>query len=311
MPVLSNIQWLNTNSQRSYPLDDLTTGVDDSGVAFPENIITDLNIWFPDTCGVTAAISSVTISANLVSVTLVGVSTRPENFSSYSPMIFRPLAAITLERPVSLGRNYKLVPFTDGVAGWISFGSGANDRSPASWRFSNDHQATILPRLAIAYPVLPVIDISKKDSANTLNGVIKLVSGNTTDLVIEGANRIIDGACVRVIVFRLNEQLAGNEVYSKYLGPCDGLPETRTCNSLPIYSINGVAPDCNGNINVVFTNPEAAAVVAVRNYQATTLVDYELGLHNICQTQTTSSLIPVEDNCDPSPCTGYDVVAVP
>jgi len=49
--AIRNQNWYNLQSTRRYPLDDISTGVDDAGAFIREDIIVDCHIRFPNTLG--------------------------------------------------------------------------------------------------------------------------------------------------------------------------------------------------------------------------------------------------------------------
>jgi hypothetical protein len=66
----------------------------------------------------------------------------------------------------------------------------------------------------------------------------------------------VNGATRQLVVFGLNRDdasLAYNP-FSYFLGACSQRPESGTCPKTPIATINGIAPDCAGNIDILFDN---------------------------------------------------------
>jgi hypothetical protein len=62
----------------------------------------------------------------------------------------------------------------------------------------------------------------------------------------------IAGKPTRALVFSLDGNITdvAYNPLSYFLGPCAQRPESGTCPNTPIESINGVSPDCAGNIEL-------------------------------------------------------------
>ena len=108
--AIRNQHWYSINEGISYPVDEKATGVDDAGMLIQNNIITDLYLRWPSTLGAYAFISSISVTKNLVSVTFLSSTTTAGDE-------FKPLAVISVARPVTEGRQYALNAQVDGVNG--------------------------------------------------------------------------------------------------------------------------------------------------------------------------------------------------
>lgn len=282
MSNIINNNWYNLNSTRNYPLDDGATTIDDSGKQLPNTLIADLNLRMPKSVGEGAMISSVVVSSTLVSVTFLAIN-HPINPSVYDPAPslpeFSPLCAVTLPKPVIPGKVYSITPLVDGVFGWIVFGDGV----ARTWngRFSTPQQSAIMPKVCRGYNDTSVDRVSKKDSANNIGGIVNLIEGN--DIAIYRDVKYIDDRYREVVVISLKENNTVN-VYDKYRGPCSGRPESGTCAKEGIEFINGIAPDCDGNIQISFEEPFRIAYCPEET-PGCMAVDYPVGLSDACTKQ--------------------------
>lgn len=284
MPKI-NIQWENYNEQIKYPFRDTSTCIDDTGKTLPKNIIADLHVWYPTTSSVGSFesnrifVSSVSISSNLVSVTFA--------LDDGSGSLV-PLGAITVGPDMEPYKNYQLSAFVDGFAGWIAFGDCLKDVTTLqSWRFSTSAQTALLGRCAKPYKLTyaGVSSISTAKGFTVLDGDVKLLSGNDEILTVEKTSRTIDGDTVDAIVFRLNEQKQTVDVHKKFVGPCDVSPYSGTCLKPPIFNINSVVPDCNGNINLTVievVNNDIGSILSLEIEQHSVIFHFKYGMSSLC-----------------------------
>lgn len=281
----TNIQWENYNSQTKYPFRDTATCVDNSGNELPKDVIVDMHIWYPVTNSISSTethrifVTSVTVSPNLVSVTF-GLD------DGSGDLI--PLGAISVGPTVIPYKNYAISPFVDGFAGWIAFGEALKHVSGLqSWVFSNSSKTAILPRCAKPYKLeyAGVTSIINSGGFTSIDGDIKLLSGDTNTLVVERATRTISGNPVEAIVFRLNEQKSTVDVHKSFVGPCDVSPYSGTCLKPPIFDINAVVPDCNGNINISIVevvNPDIGSIMTVEVQPNNVIFHFKFGMSSLC-----------------------------
>jgi len=239
-----NLNWYNLQATRRYPLDDTANGESSDNQSLPNDIIVDAHIRFPNSLGNFAYVQGVTISAGIATV-LIGVS---ESFEGEGATI----GAVSVPQPVTPGVHYPIMAVIGGVAGWLVFGVGAT--TPFFGRFLAPKNTRIAPRCARGYRPLPITDIGKQGLANALSNVVKIVGESPVEIVTRRVS--IENQNVNAFIFRLN-QSATTLVYnplSYFLGPCSQRPESGTCQKEPIETINGVAPDCDGNIVIEFEN---------------------------------------------------------
>jgi hypothetical protein len=279
MSIINN-NWFNLNSTRRYPLDDLATGESDTGADFPNDIITDLRIRFPRSAGRFASISSINCSTKIVTVTIIGHELHPSiEAVQGSSESFKPLAVVSIPRPVIANVPYKLKGLEKGVFGWIVFGEGVEKQYSA--RFSNASQALLMPRLAHYYVNHPVTSVSVNNSEAVLTGDITLRA--IGDLkIIKGQRSVRDVGLVDAFIFRLENSATGENLYKKYLGRCQGRPESESCNKISVEYINDISPDCDGNINLEFSRNELRGKDIIDSDMRGIAVEIPLGLAEAC-----------------------------
>jgi len=281
MAILNN-NWFNLNSTRRYPVDDFATGETDSGIDMPNDIIADARLRFPRSAGRFASISSITCSSRIITVTFVGHEHHPNETStssSYSSEEFQPLAVISLPKPVTPNTPYPIRALTNGVFGWIVFGEGLEKGFLG--RFSSSGQAVLLPRLAYSYGAYPVTSLSILDNQAKLTKDITL--RGIGDLKITKESRYIEGVgTTDAMVFRLENQSSTSSIFKKYVGKCQGKPESESCMKESVEYINDIYPDCNGNININFSQNGLRQKEIVDSVLVGIALEMPLGLAEAC-----------------------------
>lgn len=273
--TVRNQNWYALNGTRRWPIDDGATGEDDAGASLRNDVLVDAAVRVPaDLCAL-VAVSSVTVTKSLVTVTLVGVAAHPvapAGSSSAAAPEFVPLGVVSVPKPVVPGRPYPVRPLAAGVGGWLVFGDGLG--KSVRHRFSTPEQAVLAPRACRAYRRPPVTSIGKQFAALALAGVVRVLGG--TDVEVVAAEREIEGVERDVIVVRLRSNTPRN-LFDQYRGPCGGRPESRTCNRDGVEFINTVGPDCDGDIRVEFVSP-----LRTSYYAGGVALDYPYGLIDAC-----------------------------
>lgn len=273
--TVRNQNWYALNGTRRWPIDDGATGEDDAGASLRNDVLVDAAVRAPaDLCEL-VAVSSVTVTKGLVTVTLVGAAAHPlapAGSSSAAGPEFVPLGVVSVPKPVVPGRPYPVRPLADGVGGWLVFGDGLE--KSVRHRFSTPAQAVLAPRACRFYRRPPVTSIGKQYSALTLAGVVRVRGG--TDVEVVAAEREIEGVERDVIVVRLRSNTPRN-LLDQYRGPCGGRPESRTCNRDGVEFINTVGPDCDGDVRVEFVSP-----LRTSYYAGGVALDYPYGLIDAC-----------------------------
>lgn len=240
MPV-RNQNWYDLQAGRRYPLDDTSTGLDDNGNMLDDSIIVDCHIKFPTAFGEFAYIQAITISDNIVTV-IIGAGQATNSIANTT------IAAVSLVKPITLSKNYAVTPLIAGVAGWVVFGSGVTTNFTG--RYSTPAQTQINPRNAINYATLPVTQLRKLGIAAGLSGIVNLTAD--APIVVEKKTITIDAKEATALIIKTD---ANNNAFQfnpleYFLGPCGQRPESGTCPKQPIETINGIAPDCAGDIKL-------------------------------------------------------------
>jgi hypothetical protein len=292
--AIRNQHWYSINEGISYPVDEKATGVDDAGMLIQNNIITDLYLRWPSTLGAYAFISSISVTKNLVSVTFLSSTTTAGDE-------FKPLAVISVARPVTEGRQYALNAQVDGVNGWIVFGSGANSATTYSARFATAQQTFLTVRAAKTYSPLAISGVKTIAAAGLLSDIVRL--RGTAPVEIVGETRDIDGVLRTVAVVRLvdtsveatrnNTTTQGaTSVFRQFAGPCGARPDSNTCTKPPIEFVNSVAPDCDGLLTIEI---KGFALAARLDGECGVVIDATVGLFDAClppQIPNSAGLLP-------------------
>ena len=100
MPI-RNQNWYNANETRRYPLDENSTGRDDTGLEIRENIFVDCNISFSSALGACVYVQGITVSRGLVSV-VFGAADADAPQSGYT------VATVTVAKPITKYRHYTI-----------------------------------------------------------------------------------------------------------------------------------------------------------------------------------------------------------
>jgi len=283
-----NNNWLNAQALRRYPLDDNATGIGDDGVTnIKDDIILDMHLRWPELAGQFAFLGGLTVTDNLVTAVILAAD------NQYEADNFTPLAAITLQQPVDRYRFYDLEPLYPGVGGFIAFGDlGEN----CNIRMSTPVQGLLAPRIAKPYAALPVPSIRKNGRVDGLTGVVEIRGGTDIEVVKESV--LVDGEERDALVVRLTTSTdATTNTLQTYIGPCGERPESRNCNLDGIETINGVGPDCDGNILITFEDLTAGPFSCGSEVAGVTL-DQSLGLDEACPAPLVEQFVG-SDACNP------------
>jgi hypothetical protein len=244
-------EWMNANERRNYPLHTAATRLDADGKLLPNNLVVDLQIWLPLSAGRLAYISSAGVSPSLVTLTLLACPDNPFCPASSSSPSFVPLAVLSVPKPVTRYKAYQLSPLYPGVGGWVAFGEGCESDETLSLRFSGPEATVLTDRAVRAYMDSPVNSVGKYGSTVLLHGLVRL-KGEAGISVTRKEQRVIEGVSRDVAVVAMDLSQAGVQRLADFAGACGHRPQNRNCNKTPIQEINGVTPDGNGNIAIVF-----------------------------------------------------------
>ena len=294
--------WMNSNEVRNYPLHDQATKQSANGGQLPDGLIADLNIMLPESAGKFIYVSSAAITPGLVSLTFLATNSDPlipddassSSSSSASDDGLVPIASITVAKPITLYKHYAIEALYPGVAGWIAFGSDVREAN-ASYRFTRPIDGLLCSKAVRAYRDLPVTSLGKTGRLTELTGLVQLQSAG--DLVIGKNVRTINGRRREVITIGLNLEDDPAEILRRYAGECGERPEDRTCSQgKPFTTINGVVPDCEGNIDIEFVGLDVVQT-AVDGGQ---MIDIPIGLDDVCTEFDPGRYDPVDD-CEELP----------
>ena len=293
--MIRNQNWYDLNESRLWPFDDQARLIDDDGLRLPHDMLADLYIRYPKSLGERLFLSTFTAGPGIVTMTLLGSSST-----------LSPVAAISLPRPVDIGRMYEVEPMAAGVGGWIVFGAGVKGQESISFRFSDPLQTTLLAQTARGYIALPSLGLGKLYGSESLTGVVRIRGG--TDVITVVEEREIGGVIRDVIVVKLAEKLDIEEprnLRELYAGDCGRRPESGNCGGPdPVEGINTVTPDCCGNI---FVELRGCGEIKSIAGECGVIVDCGFGLGEACITPDrlpdSEGRLPNEyDNL----CTDYD-----
>lgn len=258
-------EWQNRNENRNYPLHDSASKQAADEGRLPDDILCDAHIMVPRSAGRYVFVSSVALSPALVSITFLATDTDPfdnaPSSSSSSGETFVPLATLTLARPVEPYRNYAIEAMYPGVGGWVSFGNGINERTSLTLRFEDPAATALVSRAARWYDDLPVLSLGRLDQLTELTGLM-LLRGETGLVKVRKAIRQVAGVKREVVAIGLDLDAAVDPtaLLHRFAGPCGDRPEEGTCPSQAIATINGVQPDCNGNLRIRVVGLDAIVV---------------------------------------------------
>ncbi len=238
----------NLNELRAFPLSDAATTVDNTGKFLPHDILVDCRLRFPRDVAQYAFVGGITVTPRLVSLVILGTTSQDET-SGYVP-----LASLTVTKPLEVFRPYAVTPLYPGVGGWVVFGSGT--ATSFVGRFATPAQSLLAPRAATPYQGLPVKSIGKLGLATALTGLVTIVGG--TDIEVTVDTVLLGSELRKALILSLKADTPGENVLQKYLTECGGRPESGTCDKPGIEFVNGVPPDCDGNLEITFVNLEEA-----------------------------------------------------
>lgn len=232
-----NLEWLNHNGQRRYPLADDATGTDDSGsFTIPNDFVVELDL--PVHAGL--AVDPARFFVRHVGAFETGFSV----VVGYQPASGDPVTvatALIARQTHTRNRAYALggVEPYDDTAGKVVIGRlDTIDVQPAGfWTF--EFEATRLDPDAVRPMIRGVsalVLVNGSSKSEPIRGHVELVSGTNvrlTPLLADGLN------AVRI------DAVSGEGLVENCVCEGDAAPGE------PVRSINGVTPDENGNINLI------------------------------------------------------------
>lgn len=286
--AIRNPNWYNSHESRRFPLDDNATGTGDDGTRINDDVISDIRLRWPRIAGQFAYLAGLTVTDKIVTAVILAAD---ETDSAAVPT---PLAAVTIPQPVTRHRYYNFEPLYPGVGGFIAFGDPAE---PFSIRFATPQQGLLAPAAATPYDKLPVSSMGKLGRPDPLTGLVKILGGRDIEVVKEQV--VFDGMDYDALVIRLVAPTTNDNVLKEYSGPCNARPESRSCRKEGVETINGVAPDCDGNIEIQFVGMTAGPYESCGSEMAGVTLDQSIGIEEVCA-DTSPERFVGEDLCAPS-----------
>jgi len=238
MPVRMEMaeQFENENAMRRFPFADWASLVSEDGKELPDSLIADARFCVPfrdgTDCVTSVRLESAHVSPAMVSVCFrayAGVSPTDDALSvTVSAASFRPYFPYAL-KPLS---GY---PGMADAGGVIAFGSFDFPTFPETYRFS---YAEILPCCVAAATPSGLRSITDPRSGESVSGDVGFSFSGHVDASLSGGG------------FSLSlDPGSAEELMSRCVGLAEG---DGVCGATPIRSINGVAPDPDGNIVLLF-----------------------------------------------------------
>ena len=303
MPAIQDIQWHNVNSQRNYPFRDEATRLDSNGRILPNDLLVDFNLWGEFDKEDRVYIGSVCLSAGLFSLTVLREDEAGDEL----------LATLALTLPITPSRNYQLTSLVDNVVGWVALGTGVRAEGRLGhWLFTGPAQTGIIERLVRLYTFDRVSALSRDNSTIALDGIVHFTTSTPDLLSIRAITQedsnpiIIENDVIEAVKFGLNESTSGITIHRDFIGPCEGSPESNTCNRPAIFTVNGVDPDCNGVLYIEVeeeVSDELGELLSITLADGTIELDFDIGLVEVCERSKLPLIVPqfVDPDCY-SPC---------
>ncbi len=280
--------WLNAQASRRYPLDDNATGTGDDGTRLNDDIIVDLHLRWPSVAGQYAFIGGITVTDTILTVVILAADS-PESAAN-----FTPLAVVTVRQPATEYSYYNLNPIYPGVGGFIAFGDTSEQ---FSIRFSTPRQGLLAPKVGRPYAELPIPSMRKFGRSDGLTGLVRILAGPDIEIVKEVVN--VAGTELDALVVRLQVATSDRNPLADYIGPCGKRPESQNCDRTGIQSINGVTPDCHGNLEIEFRGLVAENYNGCGSDGAGVTIEQSLGIADVCPIRTPNRFAG-SDYCHPT-----------
>jgi hypothetical protein len=222
-----NVQWLDSNSSRSYPLVDGVSATSVEGFVLPQSLIVDLRLAAPVSLDATQFFVSQLAAYGTGLVITISVTGSGPVASVTVPLLgFTEFAVYTVAPLPGFDVGGTIVIGTAAAA--IAAGSGVYNFLLAA--------AQILP--TVIFPAVPAVtSITFVDAfgvSTKLTGAVVLQAGANATLSVSGQN----------IQFSMDSGVVLND-------PCGA--DTGGTRRNPVRTIAGVAPDVSGNIDLIGT----------------------------------------------------------
>lgn len=291
--------WYNLNEQRQYPLDASASAVGDNNILLPQDLLVDLQLRWDRSYGQYAYISAAHSSPGIV--TLIIHTTDNPNSSLGVELIAG--VSIVKDRQIE-NRVHRLETFQPGVDGFIVLGSGVQKEFSVS--FSSPINSLISQHSGRASNLLGVSSLRTSRGSSQLRSLVKLEG--VSPLKVQKAIRTIGGVeTANVISIGLDSNIQEIQQLSELTAfqftlPCGRRFENRTClGPKPIETINGVTPNCEGEITLEFTG---CATIGRHSEECGVFIDCSRIVNENCPppyVPDEDGVLPRETNPPPSP----------
>lgn len=284
--------WYNTNEMREYPIDERAVGN-----PIPSNVLGDMCVRWPSTLGATAFVGALTVSKTLVTILIQVGET--------------PICSVARRRRGAVYTPIQMEALIPGAGGWVLFGEGVESRELSL--FGSEETTPLVPAVALPYETDGLQGVSVSPDPRALTGIVDLVPGpgleihaarrpaSEADFQIfvdePEAYRKLDGKETAGIVLRVAADPTNYRILRDLAGECAGFPDTY-CDRPTIKRINSVSPDCDGNINIELVGVPKR-YVGEGGEVTGLLIDYFLGLSDICRRDPARLAMPPLDLCFP------------
>lgn len=212
--MTTDLEWLNLNANRSYPLAEDTQRTSINGLmTIYDNLITDLIVVAPDSFAFPLRLGHVSFTGVLLSIVIVdsnrkGIVSTTVNLADFE-----------------YGATYPMTGARSSMSGHIAFGEGVNADIPVG-----NHQFDIPLAASAQLPVVlgPVTSLGHVKYEDVLTGDIKIAAGNNIGLRYNFSTNSI-------IVSLLDPT-------SAQIPKCEEGCDSNGCRQQPILTINDEPP---------------------------------------------------------------------
>ena len=270
-----NLDWFSSNETVKYPLDSLASCIPTGYSVMPPElpgVITDISFALPSSIEDEPYLSALTITDDLLTL-IICVGDEPLFVFS------------TTQSQLYVHRYYNLTPFVTGCSGVITFGNAAKTHRCA-YKFSSPAESGFLPSVYHKYMAFPITGIHQKGHIVPCIGDIQFQGAG--DVKVEVDTLTINGSSQKALVFGLDYS-ASEDTITRYLGPCDGRPESDTCVRTSIENINSATP-VDGNIII------RGEGISIDTFDGRMTMSSGYTLDDVCVSDKIDSLIG-EDYC--------------
>ena len=214
---VSTAQWESGNSGTAFPFED-----DSLPDGFPVGVIVDACVVVPDGMDGDVCVSCIHVGPTIASV-MITVGGRPALSKSVLISSMVPFSPVPLE------------PMVDGVSGIVSFGDLSKED-----RITVRSEATLSNSVIVRPSIGRLSSFVRRDTGASASGFVGLDLQEGLSVAID------DGEVESVLRFS-----AGDSIREDVTIPCLKYDRDNSM-PVPVRTINGVAPDKDGRIAIVF-----------------------------------------------------------